>query len=382
MITKKLEYGVLLLAALVFHIFIVDYISFWILAFLFMLPLVSLIIAALAMGGVTAELIIKNAPIQKNEALPIQLKVYNKFFFLACRVRVRLTIQNELLNQEQTQTFFMTANHYGQTVEQIVSSQYCGMLSCSITELRIYDALGLFSFRKKTESSYFIVVLPTVYPLMTINSTILQVAQNNVSSRIMKGNDPSELMDIREYRDGDRHARIHWKLSVKYNQLMVKDFGDPISNDVLMMFDLNGTSNEQLSGLLDAVYSISNFLLENQITYEMEWYDSLHEHLVHTNIVQKKDMELVLETILSNSRFQKQPWVLKNCSNGYGHNPYSVVLYLCSEISSNSITMIQKCLAGSKIRILLVADESPITNTSLTLIDLKNIKGSLSKLVI
>lgn len=381
MITKKLEYLVLLFIAVVFHIFIVDYISFWILAFLCMLPLVSLLFTALAMNGVTAELIIKNAPIHKNEVLPIQLKVYSKYFFLACRVRVKLTIRNELMKQEQTQTYFLTANHFGQTVEQIVSSQYSGILSCSIAELRIYDTLGLFSFHKKTESSYFNVVLPTAYPLMTINSTILQDVQNNVHSRIKKGNDPSELMDIREYQDGDRYAKIHWKLSTKYNQLMVKDFGDPISNDVLMMFDLNGTNNEELSGLLDTVYSISNFLIENQITYEMEWYDSLHEHLVHTDIAQKNDMELAFETILSNCRFQRQPWTLKNCINRYGHNPYSIVLYLCSEILSNSIDLIQKRLVGSRIIILLVAD-SPITNARLTLIDLKNIKESLSKLEI
>lgn len=381
MITKKLKYVVLLLAAVVFHIFILDYISFWILAFLFMLPLVSLLITALSINGITAELIIKNAPIQKNEALPIQLKVYSKHFFLACRVKVKLIIRNELLNKEQTQTYIITASHTGQTVKQIVSSQYCGILRCSIAELRIYDALGLFSFHKKTESTHFTVVLPTVFPLMAINSTILRNIQNNINSRIIKGNDPAELMDIREYRDGDQHARIHWKLSAKYNQLMVKDFGDSISNDVLMMFDLNGTSNEQLSGLLDSVYSISNFLLENRITYEMEWYDSQHEHIVHTDIAQKNDMGLAFEAILSNCRFQKQPWVLKNCINGYGHNPYSVVLYLCSEISSSSIDNIQKRLAGSKIIILPVTD-SHITNTRLTLIDLKNIKESLSNLVI
>lgn len=381
MIIKRLEYGALLVAALVFHIFIVDYISFWILAFLVMLPLISTLITVFSMRGVTAEIIIKNASIQKNEELPIQLKVYNKFFFLVCRVRVKLTIRNELLQQEQTRTIFITASHSGQTVEQIISSKYCGILSCSIAELRIYDALGLFSFRKKSESSYFIAVLPSVYPLMSINSTIIQDVLNNVPSIIMKGNDPSEIIEIRDYRDGDKHARIHWKLSAKYNQLMVKDFGDPISYDVLMMFDLNGTSNEQLSGLLDVVYSISDFLLKYQIAYEIEWYDSIHERLAHTSIAQKNDMGLAFETILLNSRFQKQPWVLKNRDNGDGHNSYSVILYLCSEITSNSIALIHKRLAGSKISILLVTD-TPSTNTDLTVIDVRNIKESLSNLVI
>lgn len=381
MIIKKLEYGLLLLVALVFHIFIEDYISFWILAFLVMLPLISILFTVFSMHGVTAELIIKNSSMQKNNEFPIQLKVYNKFFFLVCRVRIKLTIRNELLQQEQTRTFFMTANHSGQIVEQIISSQYCGVLSCSITELRIYEALGLFSFCKKIESSYFIVVLPTAYPLMAINSAIVQNVHSNAPPKIIKGNDPSEIMDIRDYRDGDQHSKIHWKLSAKYNQFMVKDFGDPISYDVLIMFDLNGNNSEHLNGLLDTVYSVFDFLLKNQISYEVEWYDSIHEHLVRTSIAQKNDMELALENILSNSRFQKQPWVLKNCSNVNGYNSYSVVFYLCSEITSNSIDQIHKRLPGGKISILLVTD-SPNTNTDLTLIDLRNIKESISNLMI
>lgn len=381
MIIKRLEYGVVLLAAVIFHIFVVDYISFWILAFLVMLPLVSLLITVLAMDGVTAELIIMNASILKNEPFPIQLKIYNKYLFATCMSRVKLTIQNELLQQEQIRTFFMMASHSGQTVEEVISSEYCGMLRCSIADLRIYDALGLFSFRKKAESSYLVAVLPSVYPLMAINSEILQDIQNNITSRTMKGNDPSEIMDVREYKDGDRLARIHWKLSDKYDQLMVKDFGDPISNDVLLLFDLNGNNSEEISGLLDAIYSISNFLIKNQITYEMEWYDSLHERLVHTDVSQDNDLGLVFEAIMTNSRFQKQSWVLKNCGNGYGHKPYSVVLYLCSEITINSIELIHKRLAGSRINILLVTDV-PSTRTDLTTIDLKNIKESMSRLVI
>lgn len=381
MIIKRLEYGVLLLAAIIFHIFVVDYISFWILAFLVMLPLVSLLVTVLAMGGVTAELIVMNASILKNEPLPIQLKIYNKYLFVTCMARVKLNIRNELLQQEQIRTFFMMASHSGQTVEEVISSEYCGMLRCSIAELRIYDALGLFSFRKKAESSYLVSVLPSVYPLMAINSAVLQDIQDNITSRTMKGNDPSEIMDVREYRDGDRLAKIHWKLSDKYDQLMVKDFGDSISNDVLLLFDLNGNSSEEISGLLDAVYSISNFLIKNQITYEIEWYDSLHERLVHTDISQDNDLGLVFEAIMTDSRFQKQSWVLKSCSNGYGHKPYSVVLYLCSEITSNSIELIHKRLAGSRINILLVTDV-PRTRTGLTTIDLKNIKESMNSLVI
>lgn len=381
MINKWLQYSLMLSVAAVFHIFVADYISFWILAFLAALPLVSFVFALLAKNGATAELIIKSSSIQKNEQLPIQLKTYNKHLFMACRVRVKLTIENELLQQKEDRFFLMTAGHAGQTVEQIVSSDYCGMLRCTIAELRIYDTMGLFSFRKNADIRHSVAILPSVYPLMAISSTILQDVENNITSRTMKGNDPSEIMDVREYRDTDRIARIHWKLSDKYDQLMVKDFGDPISNDVLLLLDLIGNSPEETCSLLDAAYSISNFLIKNQLTFEMEWYDSIHERSVLNDISQKNDLKSAFEDIMTNGRCQKQPWVLKSCSRASVQKPYSVVMYLCSEITSNSIDLIYKRLSGSRIYIMLVTDV-PTTRPGITTIDIRNMEDSMKNLVI
>ena len=46
------------------------------------------------------------------------------------------------------------------------------------------------------------------------------VAEFSESSR--KGNDHSEVSDIRTYRIGDRPKDIHWKLSARNRELMVK----------------------------------------------------------------------------------------------------------------------------------------------------------------
>lgn len=381
MIKKRLEYFVLLAAAFVFHIFVVDYISFWILVFLLLLPLFSLMITAIAMSGVKDELSINKSSVEKNESFPIQVKLSNNCLLPVCMCSIKLSIRNELLQQEQTRVFIMSADRFGQTVEQIVSSEYCGMLKCSIEELKIYDGLGLFSFRKKNESVCFVAVLPSVYPLMAIKSEIMQDIKNNTTTRTMKGNDPSEIMEVRPYRAGDRLAKIHWKLSDKYDQIMVKDFGDPLSNDVLLLFDLNGDSDEKISGLLDAVYSISNFLIKNQVAFEMQWYDSVHERTVLTEIAKHSGLELVFEDIMTNGRHHKQSMILKNLKNLYGCKPYSVVLYICSEITSNSIALIHKLLPGSRINILLVTDNRE-NRTDLTTIDLKNIKENMSSLVI
>ena len=53
-------------------------------------------------------------------------------------------------------------------------------------------------------------------------------ADSDRFSTYKKGDDPSEIFDIREYADGDKIQRIHWKLSSKTGDLMVKEGSLPL----------------------------------------------------------------------------------------------------------------------------------------------------------
>lgn len=393
MIKKRLEYGLLLLASIVFHIFLVDYLSFFVLIFFLALPVFSLLIMLFLCRSIAVELEIKSFSIQKNESLPIRLKVRNTSFFIPCPIRVELTIRNELTQEELSSMFFITAGYKRQTIKQTLSSKYCGKLDCRIRELRIYDCLGLFSFRRKTDNrkSYTVFVLPFVYPLMGMDSKNHQSVEHNKSLQIKIGDDPSEIFDIREYRDGDRLSRVHWKLFNKYDQLMVKDFGIPISNDVLLLLDLNG-DNKELDGMLDAMNSISCFLLENQINHEIGWYESHNGRFLHNGIVKKDDLNMVLNTVLSAPRVEKQSLVLSNFINIYDSGRYSDVIYLCSEISSDCVILLCEKMSESWIHILLAAQPASLQNIDVSLtadmkvilsvLDLENIGQSLNELVL
>ena len=44
------------------------------------------------------------------------------------------------------------------------------------------------------------------------------------------GNDSSEIFDVREFRDGDKIQSIHWKLSAKMQELVVREDSQPLSS--------------------------------------------------------------------------------------------------------------------------------------------------------
>ena len=52
-----------------------------------------------------------------------------------------------------------------------------------------------------------------------------------------KGNDLSEIFDIREYVPGDDIRSIHWKLSSKTDTLILKEASDPSHYNVVILPD-------------------------------------------------------------------------------------------------------------------------------------------------
>lgn len=390
MVRKRLEYCLLLVAVTVFHVFFVDYLSFIIFSFFLTLPVISLVMTLFARRGIKAELEISSAFLQKNDVLFIHLNVKNTTYLTACRVRVKLVIRNDLLQEERIEILFLTAGRTGLTVEQKLTSKYCGKLTCRIDELRTYDYLGLFSFRQKTSAHQKcdVLILPSVFQLGDIHrdAKTYQDVESDTYSRIKAGDDPTEIFDIREYKNGDRLTKIHWKLTGKHEQVMVKDFGLPISTEALLLFDLSGGSKD-LDGLMDTIYSVSRFLIESQVPHEMEWYSNQQGN-THCSIKQHDDLSAALSILLSEGRPKQGPLALTNCSNVRGL--YSDVIYICSVITLDSITLLSDRMDGSRIRILVVSELSKLENSdlypaetlgiNLTTLDAANIVKSLAGL--
>ncbi len=51
------------------------------------------------------------------------------------------------------------------------------------------------------------------------------------------GDDPSETFALREYVPGDRVRSIHWKLTEKTGEVIVRQLGLPVNNSILLLMD-------------------------------------------------------------------------------------------------------------------------------------------------
>lgn len=90
-----------------------------------------------------------------------------------------------------------------------------------------------------------------------------------------RGSDPSEMFDIREYIPGDDIRSIHWKLSCKTDDLILRQASEPSHYDVVLLLDIglmkNGKrlSEKLLNEAVANAVSIAEQLIKQGIKFCM-----------------------------------------------------------------------------------------------------------------
>ena len=124
----------------------------------------------------------------------------------------------------------------------------CGNVSITVEKVRIYDYLNIFAWTigKHFETQDVLVLPPTKEMYLGKDKWYNETsADSDRFSTYKKGDDPSEIFDIREYADGDKIQRIHWKLSSKTGDLMVKEGSLPLMKEIHIFIDLCATGTKQ-----------------------------------------------------------------------------------------------------------------------------------------
>ena len=168
-------------------------------------------------------------------------------------------------------------------------AEMCGSINVCVKRIRIYDFLGILCVSRKCEGSASVKVMPEfqLMPLEITRSTREYQADADVYSGERKGDDPSEVYQVREYHIRDSLKDIHWKLSAREGELMIKERGFPLGCVVLIWFEADeaksrkrGQRRRGISRLLEKGASLSITLVEEKCIHMAAWYEEKNERIV------------------------------------------------------------------------------------------------------
>lgn len=181
-----------------------------------------------------------------------------------------------------------------------VVMHHCGNVSIKVEKVKIYDYLNLFATTiGRNFDTQDILVMPPLKEIY-LGDNRWYNETNEDSDRFSlykKGDDPSEVFDIRDFKDGDRIQQIHWKLSSKTDHYMVKDGSLPLAKAIHIFVDLCTADSHAADILVQGIYSISMTLMEQGVPQHYIWYDSINDIIQEHLIEQEEELFWMFEDL-------------------------------------------------------------------------------------
>ena len=159
----------------------------------------------------------------------------------------------------------LTGEHWILKPGDQLPTEHCGGLRAELHKPRVCDYLGLFCFRVRKAGGQTFVVLPEAVNMEVPPDLTRYLAQR---WRPKPGGGYAENHEIRQFHPGDNLNQIHWKLSAKVGDLMLREPMEPERGLMLLTMDLCGTAHE-LDRKLGQLLWLSNWLLGHGMDFEI-----------------------------------------------------------------------------------------------------------------
>lgn len=215
----------LILALNIFLYSVLQSYFLWVTAIiLIILPIVSVVGLVYLGRQLSPELGIGQTRLVKGEEVLLEIRWQNTVWYMALHSQMQIAVSNTFLEHTSEFTAVMPVRMHGTSILRMpVQVVELGRFSVQCDTLLLQDIMGLVSCRKKIVMSCEMYVLPDGKLAQQMNLTGLEGGAAETEESKSKGSDFAEVSDIREYIPGDRIRDIHWKLSAKQENLMVKE---------------------------------------------------------------------------------------------------------------------------------------------------------------
>lgn len=305
MLKNKFIYFCLLTAAAAFWVLYEDYLSFLLLVVIITLPFVLAGIMLWTRRCLNVKLKAPQTVANRGEEIVLHFDVENRSIFPIAFAKLEVTYQNQFYDDKSHETivFSLQGKQQGEVIKRLYSN-HCGSIVVCAEAVKVHDLLKLFGRKKKIKQEETVAVLPSISTLEgSVSADSAAMMESETYSKNESGEDPAEVFDIREYREGDRLQRIHWNLSLKQDVYMVKEFS--LSNNQCVLIVAELYRDGDMDTMLETLVSVSYFFLSRKITHCIGWYDQKAGEYRKANVSVPEDLFSAVRQIFEMTTYDK-----------------------------------------------------------------------------
>lgn len=245
--------------------------------------------------------------LNQEEPAEIILKLKNNSILPILYATAYVQLFYEHGDKKECQKVKVCANAKAQDeVELAIVPRHCGLVNVKISKVKIYDYFRIYAMSRKDFGEIALPVWPKKIELEETESKILtqKMEDSERFSKDKPGDDPSEIFDIRTYREGDRLQRIHWKLSSKKNQILVKEYSLPLVEQIVLFVVLDWENRETADVVMQKMVCVLEKLLQMEKHVLVYWYTE--KGYCRQEILKREEIVMLLQQIYESSFSEKE----------------------------------------------------------------------------
>ena len=328
----------ILILALSVGLFILTGFTFF--GLFFLMALIYGVISILVLLATNPKLKLEiNGPaeIEKEEVYNFRIKLLNENPLPVLGLKLTLSLKNLLTEDQEFINLSKDLLPKRESNLELDSmSRVCGMMELGVKEAFLLDLLGFFKKRVKiTYSPCHTLVLPETEFVQLEPEDLERYDMESFKYADGKvGSDSSETAGIREYVPGDSIKGIHWKLTAKSGDIMVKEYGLPVDTKLMVIVDMALPDiselgrDKQAEVLGEFAISVSKTLLEKEIRHEFGWFDKTRESFERKSIGGWDDYQSMTREFLSSGPVDDGRKTVEGFLESEGSKDFAGFLYI------------------------------------------------------
>lgn len=230
----------------------------------------------------------------------------NESAFPVFRCSTRLSLRNMLTGEETgTDISGGVFSKRTKTISADFGSGICGMICVQTAGTEVSDPLRIFSKRISSgDGSAETLIIPELFPVDITPEDLEHYDMESFKfAEGRTGTDTSETVGIRDYVPGDNIRSIHWKLSAKTGDIVIREPGLPVDNRLMILADKKipkeGIEPERIGRITEECLSVSWSLLEKELKHSFGWFDRNRNEFTSKHITTADDVFALMPEFLS-----------------------------------------------------------------------------------
>ena len=265
-------------------------------------------------GKVKLRVLLPATRVLRGESFQIRGELTNSSRFPIPQLMVRLAVRafpekEELLLKGK---LMLDGEERGCLCFQLDSS-HCGCLEIRPDQLMVTDYLGAFQRRCRIDGDekHLLFILPEALHGKSQLPDAQGDSPDEDGNSQRQGSNAIDVSQIRSYQKGDSLKLVHWKLTARLNELMVKEMMEPTEKLTWLYLNLQESPDlpavrrnpEAWDHFVETVASLSAMLLKMEKRHMVLWIDSLGSTLVRTSVSDEQSLQEMLCGLLRTDTF-------------------------------------------------------------------------------